>query len=82
MVYVSQKFHFSVFLSIPPLIVIIYRSDPVQLHLLYVQTRDTVTGGGMPCQRQEAVELAGLQCQVRDAPNTPKYTLLLTETHS
>ena len=40
------------------------RSDPVQLHLLYVQNRDAVVSGTHPTQRDEAIQLAAIQCQV------------------
>ncbi|EFA77155.1 filopodin [Heterostelium album PN500] len=40
------------------------RNDPVQLHLLYVQCRDAIIEAKYPTQREEAVQLAALQCQV------------------
>eukprot|EP01133_Synstelium_polycarpum_P001416 gene1416-1640_t len=40
------------------------RNDPVQLHLLYVQCRDSIIEGMYPTQREESVQLAALQCQV------------------
>ncbi|XP_022836614.1 talin-2-like [Spodoptera litura] len=39
--------------------------DPVQLHLLYVQTRDTILNGTHPVTEQQAVQFAGIQCQVQ-----------------
>lgn len=39
-------------------------SDPVQLHLLYVQLRDAIINGSLLCTRDESVYLAALQCQV------------------
>ncbi|KAH9637813.1 hypothetical protein HF086_017591 [Spodoptera exigua] len=39
--------------------------DPVQLHLLYVQTRDTILKGTHPVTEQEAIKFAGIQCQVQ-----------------
>ncbi|XP_026733970.1 talin-1-like [Trichoplusia ni] len=38
--------------------------DPVQLNLLYVQTRDAILNGRHPVTEQQAVEFAGIQCQV------------------
>jgi len=40
------------------------RTDPMQLHLLYLQCRDAITAGNHPTQKDEAVNLAALQCQV------------------
>ncbi|GAM27313.1 hypothetical protein SAMD00019534_104880 [Acytostelium subglobosum LB1] len=40
------------------------RNDPVQLHLLYVQCRDAIVEAKYPTQREEALQLAALQCQV------------------
>ncbi|XP_050555306.1 talin-2 isoform X47 [Spodoptera frugiperda] len=39
--------------------------DPVQLHLLYVQTRDTILNGTHPVTEQQAIQFAGIQCQVQ-----------------
>ncbi|ESN92443.1 hypothetical protein HELRODRAFT_115799 [Helobdella robusta] len=39
--------------------------DPIQLHLLYVQTRDTILKGALPVTQDQAIEFAGLQCQVQ-----------------
>lgn len=38
--------------------------DPVQLNLLYVQTRDGITNGTHPVTRETAAVLAGYQCQI------------------
>jgi talin len=40
------------------------RDDPVGLHLLYVQSRDSIISGEHPTQRTEARDLAALQCQI------------------
>ena len=40
-------------------------NDPVQVNLLYVQLRDTITNGTHPCTRSESVQLAALQCQIQ-----------------
>ncbi|KAI0230740.1 Talin-1 [Lamellibrachia satsuma] len=39
--------------------------DPVQLNLLYVQTRDAICKGAHPVSQDEAVKFAGLQCQIQ-----------------
>lgn len=41
------------------------RNDPVQLNLLYVQSRDAIIDGTHPCTRDEAVQFAALQCQIQ-----------------
>ncbi|XP_037294624.1 talin-1 isoform X2 [Manduca sexta] len=38
--------------------------DPVQLNLLYVQTRDAILNGRHPVTEDQAVEFAGIQCQI------------------
>ncbi|KAL8568329.1 hypothetical protein ACOMHN_040902 [Nucella lapillus] len=39
--------------------------DPVQLNLLYVQSRDAILNGTHPVSIEEAILFAGLQCQVQ-----------------
>ncbi|CAH8450100.1 unnamed protein product [Schistosoma turkestanicum] len=39
--------------------------DPVQLNLLYVQLKDAILKGTHPVSLEEAVHLAGIQCQVQ-----------------
>ena len=39
-------------------------NDPMQVHLLYVQLRDAIINGTLPCTRDESVHLAALQCQI------------------
>ncbi|XP_068624606.1 talin-2-like [Battus philenor] len=39
--------------------------DPVQLNLLYVQTRDAILDGRQVLTEDKAVEFAGIQCQVQ-----------------
>eukprot|EP00013_Stygamoeba_regulata_P005570 CAMPEP_0177638538 /NCGR_PEP_ID=MMETSP0447-20121125/5541_1 /TAXON_ID=0 /ORGANISM="Stygamoeba regulata, Strain BSH-02190019" /LENGTH=2427 /DNA_ID=CAMNT_0019140505 /DNA_START=274 /DNA_END=7558 /DNA_ORIENTATION=+ len=46
-------------------------SDPMQLHLLYVQTRDAVLAGKHPLKREQAVDLASLQAQVQHGTYDP-----------
>eukprot|EP01113_Clastostelium_recurvatum_P020003 TRINITY_DN236_c0_g1_i4.p1 TRINITY_DN236_c0_g1~~TRINITY_DN236_c0_g1_i4.p1 ORF type:complete len:2591 (+),score=1077.50 TRINITY_DN236_c0_g1_i4:231-8003(+) len=41
------------------------RDDPVQLHLVYVQSRDAIVSGSHPCQLDESLQFAALQCQVQ-----------------
>lgn len=41
------------------------RNDPVQLNLLYVQSRDAIVHGAHPCTIEEAIQFAALQCQVQ-----------------
>lgn len=38
--------------------------DPMQLHLLYVQTRDAIINGTHPVTLDQACRFAGIQCQV------------------
>nr|XP_027203263.1 talin-2-like [Dermatophagoides pteronyssinus] len=38
--------------------------DPMQLHLLYVQTRDAIINGQHPVTLEQACEFAGIQCQI------------------
>jgi talin len=40
------------------------RDDPVQLHLVYIQSRDDILQGRHPTQKDEAIQLASLQCQI------------------
>ncbi|XP_071826675.1 talin-1-like isoform X5 [Apostichopus japonicus] len=40
------------------------KRDPVQLNLLYVQSRDAILNGTHPCSQEEATQLAGTQCQI------------------
>ncbi|XP_070178806.1 talin-1-like [Littorina saxatilis] len=39
--------------------------DPIQLNLLYVQSRDAILNGTHPVSIEEAITFAGLQCQVQ-----------------
>ncbi|XP_059140472.1 talin-2-like isoform X4 [Physella acuta] len=39
--------------------------DPVQLNLLYVQSRDAILNGTHPVSMEEAIQFGGLQCQVQ-----------------
>lgn len=39
--------------------------DPVQLNLLYVQTRDAILKGAHPVSEKEAIFFAALQCQIQ-----------------
>lgn len=41
------------------------KRDPVQLNLLYVQSRDAILNGTHPCSLEEACLLAGTQCQIQ-----------------
>ena len=47
------------------------RSDPMQLHLLFVQCHDNITAGLMPTQRDEAISLAALECQIMYGNHDP-----------
>ncbi|KAJ0171017.1 hypothetical protein K1T71_013216 [Dendrolimus kikuchii] len=38
--------------------------DPVQLNLLYVQTRDAILNGTHPVTEDQAAQFAGIQCQI------------------
>jgi len=44
--------------------------DPVQLNLLYVQTRNGILDGTHPVTQEKACEFAGIQCQVQFGDNT------------
>jgi talin len=39
--------------------------DPVQLNLLYVQTRDAILKGAHPVDQEQATVFAGIQCQIQ-----------------
>nr|XP_022305900.1 talin-1-like isoform X8 [Crassostrea virginica] len=39
--------------------------DPVQLNLLYVQSRDAIMNGTHPVTQEEAIQLAGIQCHIQ-----------------
>lgn len=39
-------------------------NDPVQLNLIYAQSRDAIINGTHPCTLAEAVKLAAFQCQI------------------
>ena len=41
------------------------RNDPIQLHLLYVQSRDAIIEGVHPVNKEEATQFAALQCQIQ-----------------
>ncbi|EFA78109.1 talinB [Heterostelium album PN500] len=41
------------------------RDDPIQLHLVYVQSRDAIISGSHPCSYDEAIQFAALQCQIQ-----------------
>ena len=43
----------------------VHCNDPVELHLLYVQLRDTVVNGSLLCTRDESIKLAALDCQIQ-----------------
>lgn len=40
------------------------KEDPVTLHLIYVQSRDDILAGKHPTAKDEAIQLAALQCQI------------------
>ncbi|KAI9224863.1 hypothetical protein BC828DRAFT_435962 [Blastocladiella britannica] len=40
------------------------RTDPIQLHLIYQQSRDGIISGRHPCTLEEAVQFAALQTQI------------------
>ena len=42
----------------------VHCNDPVHLNLLYIQLRDAIINGSLPCTRDESVHLAALQCQI------------------
>ncbi|KAK3096284.1 hypothetical protein FSP39_025308 [Pinctada imbricata] len=39
--------------------------DPVQLNLLFVQSRDAILNGTHPVTQEEAIQFAGIQCQIQ-----------------
>ena len=47
------------------------RNDPVQLNLVYVQSRDAIVSGHHPSTSDEAVQLAALQVQVQHGNHEP-----------
>jgi talin len=40
------------------------KSDPIQLHLVYLQSRDAILTGEYPVQLEEALQFAAVQLQV------------------
>ena len=55
--------------------------DPMQLHLLYVQTRDAIINGTHPVTLDQACKFAGIQCQVEygDHVETKQKSLMLKD---
>jgi len=47
------------------------RNDPVQLHLMYVQSRDAIISGKHPCTMDEAIQFASLQAQIQFGNHEP-----------
>lgn len=47
------------------------RNDPVQLNLLYVQSRDAILNGTHPCTEEEACQFGAMQCQVQFGDHQP-----------
>ena len=47
------------------------RNDAVQVNLVYVQSREMIIGGKIPCTLEEASQLAALQCQVQFGNHEP-----------
>lgn len=47
------------------------RNDPIQLNLIYVQSRDAIITGKHPCTFEEATQLAALQLQVQHGNHEP-----------
>ncbi len=47
------------------------KRDPVQLNLLYVQSRDAIINGTHPCSYEEALQLAGTQMQIHYGDHDP-----------
>ena len=47
------------------------RNDPIQLTLLFVQSRDMIVSGKHPCTMDEGAQLAALQCQVQFGNHEP-----------
>ncbi|XP_041355319.1 talin-2-like [Gigantopelta aegis] len=39
--------------------------DPIQLNLLYVQSRDAILNGAHPVSQDEAIQFGGIQCQIQ-----------------
>ena len=52
------------------------RNDPVQLHLLYMQSRDAILSAKHPCTSEEATQFAALQCQVQLGNHEPDKHVL------
>lgn len=50
------------------------RNDPVQLHLLYIQCRDSVVESKYPTTKDEARDLSAIQAQVTFGDHTPART--------
>jgi len=40
------------------------QDDPMELHLVYCQSRDDIVAGNHPCTKEEAIQFACLHCQI------------------
>lgn len=41
------------------------QDDPIELHLVYCQSRDDINAGNHPCTKDEAIQFSALQCQIQ-----------------
>jgi talin len=48
------------------------RNDPIQLNLLYVQSRDAIISGKHPCTEEESAQFAAMQCQAQYGNHDPE----------
>lgn len=46
--------------------------DPIQLHLLYVQTKEAIINGTHPVTKEQAIKFAAIQCQIEYGPSGSK----------
>jgi talin len=47
------------------------RNDAIQVNLVFVQCRDMIVSGKVPCKLDEATQLAALQCQTQFGNHEP-----------
>ncbi|KAI9206533.1 uncharacterized protein BJ171DRAFT_498098 [Polychytrium aggregatum] len=47
------------------------RNDPVQLNLLYNQSKEMIISGKHPCTLQEAIQFGAIQCQIQYGNHEP-----------
>lgn len=52
------------------------KDDPVQLHLVYSQSKTDIIAGKQPTGKEEAIQLAALQCQIDNGNLNPQNPVI------